>query len=222
MAPAFLVMQVNTKDFEKALQFALEHTSREVPKVINSAAIEVITIAARLTKKAEKSQIENALRNAVLYTVKQRNDAKILKRLTSGADEVPIVYLILNKNQRSAGLPGLNNSQMSVAAKKFIQNRIKSIGFVAYGGWQKALKAFGGRGFGSKSKLSGIENTTAKDGYGIKATAGKMFAKMVNTAAACEEYGYLPLQEAVDLKAKDMRRHVEEKLSKICQQASRR
>jgi hypothetical protein len=214
-------MKVDTRKFNAALRLALEHTSRELPDVINKAAVDVIIKAASMTKKADPSEIERSLTNGVITITgrKRKDGAASIKNVF---DPKPMVYLIINAKRRAKGLPGLNNRDMSKAAQAFIRRRKAAVGFVAFAGWQKALIAMGGRGFGSsKSKMTGLENTSARRGGGSKAAVGKLAAKFFNTATACEQYGAVPLQMALDAKSDDMRRHVEEKLSKICREASR-
>jgi hypothetical protein len=118
--------------------------------------------------------------------------------------------MILNARQRKAGKPGLNNAAMSREAQKLIRRRRAASGFTAYAGWQRALQAVGGRGFGRAPKFDG---SSAAKGYGIKATPDKLMAKLVNTATAIEIYGVKPLQEAIDLKTAKMVARVEAKLA---------
>jgi len=214
-------MKVDTRKFASALRLAIEHTSSEIPDVINKAAIDVIITAAKLTRKADPGRIEQSLTKGVIpVTGRKKKDGSVA--IKNVFVPKPIVYMIINANRRRQGKPGLNNSQMSKAAQALIRKRKQAIGFTAYAGWQKALLDLGGHGFGSsKTKMQGINNTSARGGRGEKATSSRMIAKMVNTATACEIYGRIPLQEALDIKERDIRQHVKEKLDGICRQASR-
>jgi hypothetical protein len=201
---------VDTTRFEAALKDILKYTSRETALVINSTAIEVITTAAELTKKADPAEIERKLTTGVIARTHTKT-GKVLKRPKVIAYKpAELVYMILNARQRKAGKPGLNNAAMSREAQKLIRRRRAASGFTAYAGWQRALQAVGGRGFGRAPKFDG---SSAAKGYGIKATPDKLMAKLVNTATAIEIYGVKPLQEAIDLKTAKMVARVEAKLA---------
>jgi uncharacterized small protein (DUF1192 family) len=201
---------VDTTRFEAALKDILKYTSRETALVINSIAIEVITTAAELTKKADPAEIERKLTTGVIARTHTKT-GKVLKRPKVIAYKpAELVYMILNARQRKAGKPGLNNAAMSREAQKLIRRRRAASGFTAYAGWQRALQAVGGRGFGRAPKFDG---SSAAKGYGIKATPDKLMAKLVNTATAIEIYGVKPLQEAIDLKTAKMIARVEAKLA---------
>ena len=204
-------IEVDTRDFEQALRKTLQQTSRDIPDVINSAAIDIITAAAKYTKKADKSLISDSLLRPVTP----------IKGARPGRP-ASIIYLMLNAKQRKSGQAGLNNSDMSNAAKALIKKRSAAIGFIAYAGWQKALLAFGGRGFGSKAQKTGFETSSASRGRGIKARIGSLFALMSNTAEACDKYGKIPLEMAFWDKTRRMMEHLEEKLKKRCDEANKR
>ena len=127
-----------------------------------------------------------------------------------------MVYKIINAKQTKDGLPGLNNADMSVAAQGFIRRRKRAVGYTAYAGWQKALQAVGGRGFGNASaKLGG----SIEAGYGIKADSKRFIAEAINTASAIELIGgEAALQEAINMKTERMIEHLEEKLEKAARE----
>jgi len=187
---------VDSSGFEKALKETLLRTSRVAEDVLNGTAIEVITTAAKLTPKADKASIP--------YTM--------YREVTNNGKSVPIIWLILNSRRESG--KGLNNNEMRTAAKKLIGRRVSAIGFNAYAGWQKALLAVGGRGFGREAKQAGFEKSSAARGSGRKATAGNLMAIGSNTAAWIEHIGQGPLQQALDMSEARMLRHLEEKLQK--------
>jgi hypothetical protein len=201
---------VNTTKFEAALKDILKYTSREAAVVLNSTAIEVITTAAALTKKADPAVIEKKLTTGVVARTHTKAGRLLKKPKVLAYKPAELVYMILQARQRKAGKPGLNNADMSREAQKLIKRRKSAVGYTAYAGWQKALLAVGGRGFGRAPKF---DNSSASKGYGIKATPDKLIAKMVNTASAIELYGAGPLQEAIDLKTAKMIARVEQKLA---------
>jgi len=201
---------VDTRNFEAALKDILKYTSREAAVVINSTAIEVITTAAALTKKADPEVIERKLSTGVVTRTQTKTGRLLKKPKVLAYKPAELVYMILNARQRRAGKPGLNNADMSREAQKLIRRRKAASGYTAYAGWQKALQAVGGRGFGKAPKFEG---SSAAHGYGIKATPDKLLAKLVNTASAIELYGAGPLQEAINLKTEKMIARVEQKLA---------
>lgn len=202
---------VNTSKFEAALRDILKYTSRETSVVINSTAIEVITTAAGLTKKADPAAIEKKLTTGVIARTHTKTGKPLKKPKILAYKPAELVYMILNARQRKMGRPGLNNADMSREAQKLIKRRKAASGYTAYAGWQNALQAVGGRGFGRQ--VPKYEGSTAAHGYGIKATPEKLLAKLVNTASAIEIYGAAPLQEAIDRKTASMIARVESKLA---------
>jgi hypothetical protein len=201
---------VNTANFEAALKDILKYTSREAAVVINSTAIEVITTAAELTKKADPAAIEKKLTTGTVSRTTTKSGRLLKKPKVLAYKPAELVYKILNARQTREGKPGLNNADMSREAQKLIKRRRAASGYTAYAGWQKALQAVGGRGFGRAPKFEG---SSAAQGYGIKATPEKLMARLVNTASAIELYGAAPLQAAIDRKTAAMIARVEAKLA---------
>jgi hypothetical protein len=201
---------VDTTKFATALKDILRYTSREAAVVLNSTAIEVITTAAALTKKADPAAIERKLTTGVVARTHTKAGRLLKKPKVLAYKPAELVYMILNARQRKQGKPGLNNDQMSREAQKLIKRRKAAIGYTAYAGWQKALQAVGGHGFGRVPKF---DNSSASKGYGIKATPEKLMARLVNTASAIELYGAGPLQQAIDMKTAKMIARIEQKLA---------
>jgi hypothetical protein len=210
-----MAITVDTTQFNAALREVLLHTSRDVPTVINSAAVDIIIHAAKGTKKAEASDIEKALTTGTVVGTATKSG----KKGKTYYKPVELVYLIINARQKKRGLPALNNAQMIKAAQKLIKQRKGAIGFTAYAGWNNALRAFGGHGFGHEQAR--FAKSSAAQGYGEKASTGRMIARMVNTAAAIEKYGAEPLRKAFEVKAHEFILHLEEKLAHRCRAVSK-
>lgn len=206
-------MKVDTRAFEAALKKVLANTSRDVPTVINDTARDVIIKAAQGTHQASPADIERQLSTGIVTRTHSKS-GKLLKKPKISYQPARLVYLIIAAKRSKNNQRGLNQSEMSQEAQKFIKRRKSAVGFTAYAGWQNALLAVGGRGFGSKSKQAGFGKSSAKEGYGTRATPERMLAKMVNTASAIEIYGSGPLQSALNNKADSMLKHVGEKLQK--------
>jgi hypothetical protein len=210
---------LDTTKFTEALKKTLLNTSRDFADVLNGTAIEVITTAAKLTKKADKGDVVFSIERAGVASARQRRKHEHAMKVF---EKPPLlVYLILNSRQKKAGGRGLNNSDMSFAHAQFLKRRIASIGFTAYAGWQKALLAVGGRGFGAGRKKAGFKASSADGGRGTKATPHDLMADFSNTATWIEHIGREPAQEALNLSGKRMMRHLEEKLSARAREASR-
>ena len=207
-------MKVKTAEFEAALKKILVHTSRDFPTVINDTARDIIIQAAKNTYKADPSKIERQLTTGVITRTHSKAGKTLKNPKVIAYKPARLVYLIIAAKLSAQGKRGLSQGEMSREAQKFIKRRKSGVGFTAFAGWQKALMAVGGRGFGSKAMQSGFEQSSAREGYGEKATPEQMIAKMVNTASAIEIYGREPLQSAINNKTTSMLKHLDEKLAK--------
>lgn len=196
-----MALKVDTSGFERALKDVLSRIKTDVPTAMNGHAIAVITKAAQLTPKADKGSIPY----------------KLYSEVTNRGRSVPVIYLLINA--RAGKGKGLNNDAMRTAAKKLIGRRVASIGFNAYAGWQNALVAMGGRGFGSKGKKAGFEASSAADGKGRKATVASLVASFSNTAAWIEHIGQKPLQEALNAEEANMQKYLDRKIAETCRRA---
>jgi hypothetical protein len=207
-------VKVKTAEFEAALKKILTYTSRDFPTVINDTARDIIIKAAADTHKADPSKIERQLTTGVIIRTHSKKGRLLKNPKTVAYKPAKLVYLIIAAKRTAQGKPGLSQGEMSREAQKFIKRRKSGVGFTAFAGWQKALMAVGGRGFGSKAMQSGFEQSSAREGYGEKATPEHMIAKIVNTASAIEIYGAIPLQTAINNKTQSMLKHLDEKLAK--------
>lgn len=213
-------IEMDTSQFVAALKKTLVYTKRDFADVINGTAIEVVTTAAKLTKKADRGDVAFSIEKAgtSVRAVKAGRQRRKHEHSMKIFEKPPLlVYLILNSRQKKAhGFGhGFNNSNMSFEHAKFLKQRIASIGFNAYAGWQKALLAVGGRGFGAGRKKAGFKGASSADaGTGKKATVTDLAATVNNTAAWIEHIGRAPVEEALNLSAARMVRHLEEKLEK--------
>jgi len=102
---------------------------------------------------------------------------------------------------------------MSQAAQKEIKRRINAVGYIAYAGWNKALMAFGGRGFGTGKTGKIKENSYAARGYGRPAWPQTLLAEFANRATNAFEVGGAVTQSVVNEKEADIYRHLESKLA---------
>ncbi len=206
---------LDTSKFDKALRALIAHNKRDASEELNKRARNVIIRAAKATPKAERGKIEASLTKLTITTTTGAS-GKTLKKPKKRYIPSEIVYKIVAKKQ---GLPGLSHVGMSAMAKKFIGARLSGIGFVAFAGWNNALKAFGGSGFGAINKNFG--NSSAARGSGTQATPETLTATMVNTAAWSDHIARGPLQSALDAEAKEMAAHLESKMQERWGEVSR-
>lgn len=211
--------EIDTRGLVQALGIAAAYSSRTTVEVINGACRDIIFKAAAATKKADPKRIEADLTRSV-YSITQSKTGRILKKPKTGYQAALIVYKIVNKKRASRGLPGVAGQLMGQEAAKFIKRRMNASGYIAYAGWNNALIAFGGRGFGSgkiKKKASPAEYgpaySNAERGFGRPARIGDMIAEMANRATKAFEISGPLVQRIVYEKEADIIRHVNEKLT---------
>lgn len=202
-----ITVEIDTRQFERAIETYSENSRRSVTEVINRACVDIIINAAKETPKSTKQNITASLLKEVSST-----SVKGSKAVTRQAQ---LIYLILNaRNRKTGNAKGLNNAQMAAAAAKLIKRRVASVGYIAYAGWNPALQAFGGRGFGHGAKKpDGVTTSNAESGFGLRAIESKMIAQMVNCATNAARIGAEPFQRVMDSKALDMVNHIAEKLA---------
>lgn len=212
--------EIDTSGLVKALGVAAAYSSRTTVEVINGACRDIIFKASAQTKKADPKRIEADLTRSI-YVITQSKTGRALKKPKTGYQAALIVYKIVNKKRADRGLPGVAGQVMGQEAAKFIKRRMNASGYIAYAGWNNALIAFGGRGFGSgKIKKKATPNeygpaySNAERGFGHPARIGDMVAEMANRATKAFEISGPLMQRIVYEKQADIVRHLEEKLGK--------
>lgn len=190
----------------------MQVSSRSAAEVINSAARDIIFKSAQQTKKADKQKIETELTRAI-YTVTKSKSGRILKKPKRMYQASELVYRIVNAKRRKAGQHGIAGQEMSQAAQKEVKKRLAAVGYIAYAGWNKALIAFGGRGFGTGKTGKIKENSHAARGFGRPAWPQALLAEFSNKATNAYEVGGAVTQRIVYEKEADIYRHLESKLA---------
>lgn len=204
--------EIDLRGLNKALEAAIVVSSRDSSQVINSAARDIIFQSAQQTKKANKHRIETELTRQI-YTVTKTKRGRVLKKPKTVYQGSELVYRIVNAKRRKRGEHGIAGQEMAQEAQKEIKSRINAIGYIAYAGWNKALIAFGGRGFGRAKTGKTNENSYAARGYGRRAVPIHLAAEFVNRATRAFEIGGAVTQRIVYQKEADIIRHLEAKLS---------
>ena len=207
-----LSAEIDLTGLNKALEAAIALSSRSASEVINSAARDIIITSAQQTRKADKHKIESELTRRI-YTITQTKTGRLLKKPRAVYQGSELVYRLVNAKRRQKGEHGIAGQEMSQAAQKEIKRRLASVGYIAYAGWNKALIAFGGRGFGTAKAGKTNENSYAARGYGRKASIEHLQAEFVNRATHAFEIGGAVTQRVVREKEADIYRYLESKLT---------
>jgi hypothetical protein len=207
--------------FDKAIKNAMVYSSRDPVTILNSEAKYVIIQTAQRIKKASADAIQNTLTSGSDITRTTTKTGRVLKKPKLIAHRPSIAaYRIINAQQKKKGLPGLNNSQMSIAVQAMISRRKSAVGFAAYIGWANALEQVGGRGFGSGTarKQARFIKSSAAQGGAELATESSLSVSFWNRVDYIQKInGESALQGALDYQAREMVRHLEEKLAKSFQ-----
>jgi len=199
---------IDASAFERALEDYAAYSSRTIEEVLNAACLDVAIKAAQATPKASASKIASDLRQKVWVTSRDKDKRG---RERSRARLIPLAVAIVASRDRKKG-GTMNRQQIRDAARKLASARRRSAGYIAYAGWQKAVLAFGGRGFGSKGGELNPKGKAAR-GYGVRASVNRLEAELANLAVGAEAVGLGPLQAVLNAKAADLRARLQKKLN---------
>jgi hypothetical protein len=219
-----VAITLDYSDFNKAIKNAMVYTSRDPVTVLNNEAKYVIIQTAQRIKKASADAIQKTLTADTDIVRTTTKTGRVLKKPKLVAHRPSIAaYKIINAQQRKKGLPGLNNAQMSIAVQAMIGRRKSAVGFAAYIGWMNALEQVGGRGFGgggagAAKRQARFAKSSAAQGGATLATESSLSVSFWNRVSYIERInGLSALQGALDYQAREMVRHLEEKLAKSFQ-----
>jgi hypothetical protein len=204
--------EIDLRGLNKALEAAIAVSSRSASEVINSAARDIIFTSAQRTKKADKQKIESELTRRIYFVTKGKS-GRVLKKPKKLYQASELVYRLVNAKRRAKGQRGIAGQEMSQAAQTLIKRRMAAVGYIAYAGWNKALIAFGGRGFGTGKTGKIQENSYAARGYGRPAWPQTLNAEFANRATNAFEIGGAVTQSVVSEKEAAIYRHLESKLA---------
>lgn len=216
------------KEFEAAAQAMLARTSRSLPEATNQALANVAGRIINLTAAADKSKIQRQLGEIgrlVEYSTykdgKKKGQTKIKRggRIYAQANNKRggiRAAMIINARRARAGKPGLEGKEMEKAIRNMVGARKKSAGFMKSGNIPGYQKLLGGVSKPFKiAKLAGF-GVRGKD-KGDAKPAPKFTLSPVayfeNTTKAAETTGAAALRRAMADEAKEMRRHIAEKLN---------
>jgi len=164
-------LQIDTREFDKALKEYVATTSRTLAQAINSKAGDLASRAYQGTAKADRQKIAAEL-GATLGRVKGKS-GKLLKgnRVTVGSDKSKLARarsLFVAQLRRLGQLE--NTTGLTAKLPGWIKKRVGSGGFLA-AGWIPAMRTFikasggaprvKGRGFGRATKARDVLNPVA-------------------------------------------------------------
>ena len=187
-------MELDTREFQKALLKYIPTTKRDLPEIVNKRAINVAFKAIRFTPKANAAKIRPALR------LKSRLNA-------------PLASLILNKLQGKYGRKGYYGAEMRAEVEKFIKGRVRGIGYLK-SGWLASAQQMA-RLAGMKVGRSRATKVYGKGEHGQARHAKPGWtpsATIINLAEGIADVGKPALQKAINAEAREIMRHVTRKL----------
>ena len=111
-------MELDTREFQRALLKYIPTTKRDLPEIVNKRAINVAFKAIRFTPKANAGKIRRQL-----------------KKQAKG--KAPLAALILNKLQGKYGRKGYYGAKMKSEVDEWIAGKIRGIGYLK-SGWLAA------------------------------------------------------------------------------------
>ena len=187
-------IQLDTREFQRALLKYIPTTKRDLPEIVNKRAINIAFKAIRYTPKAKPGKIRRAM--------KMRSSMN-----------APLAALILNKLQGQYGRKGYYGAEMRSEIEEFTKARIRGIGYLK-SGWLAAAQHLaqmsgqrGGTSRGAKDHGKGTHGRAkyAKPGWTPS-------AQIINMASGIADVGKPALQRAVNAEAREILRHVERKM----------
>ena len=187
-------MELDTREFQRALLKYIPTTKRDLPEIVNKRAINVAFKAIRFTPKAKPAKIRRQL-----------------GKQTKG--KAPLAALILNKLQGRFGRRGYYGAKMKSEIDEFIAGKIRGVGFLK-SGWLAAAQQLArmagmrvGKSRGAKLYGKGEHGRAKHAKPGWTPTA-----EIINKAAGIADVGKPALQKALNAEAREILRHVERKL----------
>lgn len=183
--------EFDTREIREAIKLYGEATGKDMVLVVNKAALQSligakgVSGAVQLTPRADLAKIaaipEAELRSAVITRAKKK------------------------------GQWPMTRQALAKAVRQERARRKRSRGYTAGPGWNKAVKALGGRGV--RGVQSGFEKSEARKGYATKAKSFRLISEFVNTAPAAAKIGRAALQSALNNVARDMKAYGEKKMA---------
>lgn len=178
--------KVDFKEWVKALkEYEEEVTNHDLPYILNKRGRNIASYASSFSPRETKAGIGKAMR-----------------QIAPGKGYGPWLFVLTNAARKKKGLPATGGMAISTEATKFLNQRYKSIAYIA-SGWIPAIVKFGGHPKGKVSPGSAINKAQNK-----LAASGDLIAILENTAVGSGDVGFEALQKSIDLDVEDMLEHV--------------
>jgi len=187
-------MDLDTREFQRALLKYIPTTKRDLPEIVNKRAVNVAFKAIRYTPKANAGKIRRKL----------KRQAK---------NKAPLAALIVNKLQGRFGRRGYYGAKMKSEVDDFIAGKVRGIGYLK-SGWLAAaqhLARMAGMRVG-KSRGAKLFGDGAHGRAKVAKPGWTPTAEIINKAAGIADVGKPALQKAMNAEAREIMRHVERKL----------
>ncbi len=211
MARSDIDLDVDTREYAKAVSQLNSFSSRAWPDVANNSSGNVVRRAIWNTPIADASDIESLLGVVGAKVSVSKKTGKFTKRGNIVKPTRQIIRII-NGKRREAGLRPLTGKQMESAAKKEIAQRKRSIGFLR-SGWIPALNDFKGS---SRRSMAGGKVRGRKKGNARIARRGHDTGTVFwNSTEGIRKQGTTALRRAFRSETRSLQRNVEKKVSKM-------
>ncbi len=216
------VMKLDYRVLNRQVNELAANSSRTFPEVVNQTALNVIGRAFNATPRAERHNIQRELAQTVkVNRINKKGKIKqvtVLGRLptvlTSTGGRAPLAAMMINKRRGLLGKPGLYGAEMTQMIIRLVRFKERSIGFEA-SGWIPGMKEILRR---LKrpfiiAKLKGVVVYKRPKGSARPATPGfRSVCQVLNSVRNIDKVGTRALQHGIDEEAKDVRRHLDEKM----------
>lgn len=233
MSAPVVSMTTNAAEFGRMLQRAYAESSRTFPEFLNGQALRLASHAMNKTERADANKIAWALGQTDRRYVNKRTGKKLKtpKRVFGNTQASLNLYRIVNWRRVRAGKEPLGGKAMSKPARALRAASLRSTSFIA-SGWVAAVKGLARiAGYRDRTAVSMPRATGAQKGFVNPATPAinaVVTCTIGNTALLAESArrtGSRPgkpmriaergLSIARDLTAKDMLKHLADKLQPV-------
>lgn len=198
---------IDTREFEAALKFYVQHSKRDLAYIVNKRAINVAFLAMRKTPSARAAKIERDLRKRIAVPGRK------------GKGKPPLAALMINAGSDKLGKnpppKGLYGDAMAEAIREVARKRQRTRAYIK-SGWLKSIrdleKAVPGR---TKRQPRNVQDFARQAGEGRPAKPGiNPTAQVISHAQGAQRIAGPALQKALNADAADMRKFTERRLQK--------
>lgn len=224
-------IDIDTREFESALNTYAESTTRDIAEILNQRAFNVASRTVSLmrakhgTERVRDTRIRTYLNDVISNRITQRKSGKDkgkFRRKGSAKNQLKVINLVIQMHRRKAGDKGLYGAEMRTAQDKFGNSARGGVGFIV-SPFVSVL-----RGLMDKVRfksvpggIQGIKVWANSKGKGIVLPAKKgwiaevvmnMLWNVKGQPANADKLTRPHLQAAFDAEGREMMRHVAEKL----------